>query len=158
MATAPAAAPGRRVEPARNTQLSRPGGAAPGALDPDLWTLPRDSSACKSLAYLSWSFPPAPAEAHIPVSEVTGLTLAASTFDLGSAPVIAALRGANLIEAGLKMAQCSAVLHELHEAGIFDRVYESEKDLLAAVDKSPLLDRTTLAGSHPLEIWHTIFR
>ena len=74
-----------------------------------------------------------------------GVALSATNFDLDSAPVLAALRAANMVESGFGMARCSTILHELHEAGIFDTVYKSEKDLSAALDNNPVLDRATLS-------------
>ena len=85
------------MEPTRSTQLSRPGGGAPDALELDVWTLPRDSPARSSLAYLSWNVLVAPAEASVPASEVLGVALSATNFDLDSTPVLAALRAANMM-------------------------------------------------------------
>ena len=71
------------------------------------------------------------------------MVLAAATYDLGDAPVLAALRAADAIETGIRMGNCSTVMHTLHETGIFDQVYDSESAFLAAVDENPLLDAAT---------------
>ena len=103
-AAAPAApalaapAPARIAAPARRTQFSVPGGAAPGGPDPDEWTVLRDCPAIEALPFLSWVMPAAPAEARIVTSEVVGVALAATTFNVGEAAVRAALRRVNLVE------------------------------------------------------------
>ena len=87
-----APAPTRAAAPAHRTQFSVPGGAAPGGLDPDEWTVPRDCPAIESLPFLSCVVPAAPAEVRIVTSEVVGVVLAATTFNVGEAAVWAALR------------------------------------------------------------------
>lgn len=137
---APAVAPpvrlGANVAATRLTRSAAP----PNALDPDEWALQRDCPAITSLKYLGWAAPAAGGPALLSVSEVQGICITACTFNLSDGVVLRALRGANLMEHLLSLSACSSILHELHDARVFNATYESEVDFATAVQGSPLVN------------------
>lgn len=138
--------PARLGANAAATRLTRPAPPA-SALDPDEWLVPRDCPAITSLNYLGWRPPATGASAPLTVSEVQGVCISACTFDLSDGDVLRSLRGANLVEHLLSLASCSSVLHELHDARIFNTTYESEAEFVNAVQGSPLVNKAALLFS-----------
>ncbi|KAL1515764.1 hypothetical protein AB1Y20_002380 [Prymnesium parvum] len=127
----------------RLTRLATPG----HALSPDEWAVPRDCPVIPSLKYLGWRAPSSGGPAFLPVSEVQGVCISACTFRLTDNDSLLVLRNANLIEHLLSPAACSGILHELHDARVFEATYESEADFFAAVQDSTLVNRNTLLFS-----------
>ena len=80
----------------------------------------RDSPMIRALPFLDWSVPAAPAAATVPLNEVVGMCITATTFDLEAVAVTQVLRDANCVEQGLRLDRCSAVFHDLHLVGATD--------------------------------------
>mmetsp|Transcript_49458 Transcript_49458/g.122945 ORF Transcript_49458/g.122945 Transcript_49458/m.122945 type:complete len:285 (+) Transcript_49458:107-961(+) len=146
--TAPTNPPPTRLGAnAAATRLTRPTPPT-SALDPDEWLVPRDCPAITSLKYLGWRPPSTGSVAPLNVSdEVQGVCISACTFDLSDGDVLRSLRGTNLVEHLLSLASCSSVLHELHDARIFNTTYESEAEFVTAVQGSSLVNKTALLFS-----------
>ncbi|KAL1499160.1 hypothetical protein AB1Y20_013671 [Prymnesium parvum] len=125
------------------TTISRHAGALT-ALDPDEWTLPRDSPVVDAFPFLQWSIAPSGGPALVAMSELQGICITACSFDMDDHSLARALRGANLIESGLSAAACSAVLHELHDARLLDYTFKGEGDFLEALACSTLVQRSAL--------------
>lgn len=81
---------------------------------------------------MAWEIP-ANGRATIAVSVLQGICISACSFDITNGDITRALRAANLIESALTMAQCSAILHELCEARVFESEFGSESEWFEGV-------------------------
>lgn len=112
---------------------------------PRCWEVPELSLADTSLPMLSWT-KTANQCLRVPVSEVQGICLLVTQWDLSQAPVRNALQAANVIEHRLTRAACSSIFHELKCAGILGQIHASESEFQEAVKSSPLLQVASLSG------------
>lgn len=102
------------------------------------------SPAVKSLAYLQWLDPGAGDRVHVATSETQGICIMACQLNTSDMATWRALAGANLIEHQLSAQRCSAILHELHVAWVFETDIEGESELFAAIRDSTLVDHSRL--------------
>ena len=148
VAPAPGAAP---TAPARltvgpaSTTLSVSPVPPASATEQLRWELPRDSPAIKSLSFVSFSVPPAPARVEIEAIQIVGVSLAASNFLNLPAAEQTALAQANMVVDFLDRARCSEILHELAMARIFEVEYEDLEEFASAVVSSSLINKASLA-------------
>lgn len=137
----------RLLAAAADTNITR-GHAAVSSRDPDEWAISRDSPVVSSIKFIPWDIPAAAGRnASAAMSEIQGLCIAACSFDMSNGDVLRALRAANLMESALSRTCCSAILHELHEARIFEAEYSTEAELFDAIQGNPLINKQQLAFS-----------
>lgn len=113
-------------------------------LEPDEWTLPRQSAAVRSLAYLQWVDTGAGDSVHVAISAIQGACIMVCQFNTADNAVRRSLAAANLIVNQMGRQQCSAILNELHAARIFETVYDGEPEFFVAVRDSTLVDHSRL--------------
>ena len=113
--------------------------AGAGALDEDHWPINRDSPIPKSLLFISWQKPAAPADFSAPAHQVQGVVLSPLNFGVGDLP---ALSGNAVIDNDFDRVRCSAFMHAWANDGIFEKQYTTREEFVVSVQKS-----TTLAAA-----------
>ena len=109
------------------------------------WELPRDSPVVKSLTFVSFSVPPAPARAEIEAIQLVGVSLAATNFLNLPAAEQAALANTNVVVDSYNHVRCSEILHELAQARIFEAECEDVEEFTRAVVSNSLINKAALA-------------
>ena len=104
--------------------------AGAGALDEDHWPINRDSPIPKSLLFISWQKPAAPADFSAPAHQVQGVVLSPLNFGVGDLP---ALSGNAVIDNDFDRVRCSAFMHAWANDGIFEKQYTTREEFVVSV-------------------------